>query len=231
MKKFLVANSYPRGEAPEWELMEARDADSMSFTYGPVRPSEEGTCLGTETRPGIAGYPEQENPPDTDTYDVRATGVVDDYAMVQVADREAQEVGPGDDVKIDMKFGSFPAGYYSVHVTQKNSSNEVPEDNESKLVCTIEGLRDGVFKPKKEKGCACSEASDGENSSSNSTQQGGNRASGRMARMGARSLHFERYASTSGGTEVLRSSDAWRMSWSAAFGTFRGMAQVPTSQL
>ena len=230
MKKFLVANSYPRGGAPKWRLVGARDADSMDFTYGPTQPSEEGTCLGTETRGGVAGDPEQEDPPDEEMYSVRATGVVDDFAMVQIGDRAGQSAGPGDDVTIDMDFGTFPAGYYDVSVTQKNSSNEVPGDNESKLECTIHGLREGYPEPEKQEDCECG-GDTCENSSDGDTPSGGSEESARMARMGERTLHFESYKTTSGGTGVSRSSDAWRMSWSAIFGTFRGLAQMPTGRL
>ncbi|MCH5285746.1 MAG: RHS repeat protein, partial [Akkermansiaceae bacterium] len=201
-----------------------------------MQPSSVGTFYTREQEVGV-GTPDAAP---GQLFPISVEGVVDDWVHVDVGplSYHMPEEEGGDNIPFNVSLGVLPAGTYTLRIRQFNKDFADINGNESYLSLTVYGVHEvstpdpdpddepvgfpGDGKPKQG---SCSREDGDSNDGGDPDDQGEAAAAAAVSR----SL-FD-WASTSGGSDVQRSVSAQGMKWSARFGTFRGMADMPVGRL
>ena len=239
-KRYHIANSFPGKTRTGYTLKRVKEEVArggearegyLLFYYPTTFPSEPQDVMPTTSKQILLGQLDGE---DEGQYVVQATGVVDDQAIVDFAG-QVYESPSGAQVPIEHTFRPVRAGVYTVTVQHFNTDKYPKEGNLSCLTCYVGPGGEVEITPsgndrepedadctaqldgeEDEAGCGCGEAE--------GTEAGGG---GGGARLG----EDWGYTSTSGGSDVRRVASGRKMSWSARFGSFRGLAGVPAGRM
>ena len=171
-----------------------------------------------------------------ESYTLHCSGTVDDHAEISISGGgSCSSDGSGAGVPIDGDITVSSPGYHQI--TAKHENADYPPDaNISYIHCTVGPAEAVVIEPEKndppeECTCECGTCV----CESPDTPPGGPEPSPSSSPSGKSGTAPARFSSglssSSGGSGITRTATATSMSWSCNFGTFRGLAGIPTGRL
>lgn len=154
---------------------------------------------------------------------VSASGSVDDSVSISAPGLDYTSPG-GATHSFSATGTTVPAGYYEVSVTHSNIPSH-PSGNVSVLTGSVGPVSSCIIIPDENDEVECDPCSC-------TCQAPGNTAGGSLPGMtwAIGNISVVPFASSSGGSSVVRTANARHMRFAFAFGSFRGMGNVPSGQ-
>ena len=215
-KSYTTKNSVARHKKPSFTITRsrARHSDTIAFDYGHGVPSD-----ATHVHPTICCMCELKEPAV-----VSASGTVDDsVTIIAPGINYTSPSGATHPFAVESN-GAVPAGFYPVRVTHYNIMNH-PAGNISELKGTLGPCPPVSIVPDNNDDvqcdpCSCSCGASGDNA-------GGVDASHARS---IGNITIAPFTSSSGGGGVVRMANGRHMRFAFAFGSFRGMGNIPGGQ-
>ncbi|MEE1265880.1 MAG: hypothetical protein UHH87_06290, partial [Akkermansia sp.] len=215
-KSYTTKNSVSRHKKPSFTITRsrARHSDTIAFDYGHGIPSD-----ATHVHPTICCMCELKEPAV-----VSASGTVDDsVTIIAPGINYTSPSGATHPFAVESN-GAVPAGFYPVRVTHYNIMHH-PAGNISELKGTLGPCPPVSIVPDNDDDvqcdpCSCSCGAPGDNA-------GGVDASHARS---IGNITIAPFTSSSGGGGVVRMANARHMRFAFAFGSFRGMGNIPGGQ-
>ncbi len=224
MNTYPIKNSLAPAGKPSFTATRnrARSADTITFNYSKGIPSN-----GTDVHPQVTRHCFHDG-----ESIVTASGQVDDDVAIIAPGINRLGGQEGSQRAFYEEGTPVPAGYYEVSVTHSNIADH-PSGNVSVLTGSLGPCPEVTLLPDKNAevscdacGCGGSAGADGgEDASANS----GNQRS--LAPASLTHATLAPFASSSGGSGVVRRANERHMRFAFDFGSFRGMGNIPTGQL
>ncbi len=212
---YIVQNHHAPAGKPSFTATRnrARSSETITFSYYKGNPSNAG-----DVHPQIRRLCYHDG-----ASVVTASGQVDDDVAIIAPGINRRGGQQGSQRAFSETGASVPAGYYDVCVTHSNIQNH-PAGNISVLTGSLGPCPEAILIPEKNDEVSCDDCSCG-----GSAGTEGGVEDTPAARSIANVLPAS-FASSSGGSGVVRTANARHMRFAFHFGSFRGMGQIPGGQ-
>lgn len=235
-KNYFIKNSLAPRQSLAFKVhrqpVRSRSAEgpTVSFDYDHESPSYPEDHLKNNTQQIYIEPVEG-----AESYTLHCSGTVDDQATISISGGGSYSSDSGAGVPIDGDITVSAPGYHQITANHTNISYP-PNANVSFIHCTVGPAEAVVIEPEEndppeECTCECGTCV----CENPATPPGGPPPTPNSSPTGRRTTAPARFSSnlssSSGGSSVTRTATAASMSWSCAFGAFRGLAGIPTGRL